>query len=293
MIIHEQVKLDPTKTTNLRKQFSAEMYKRFRRLKGLVRKALIEQNALALNAEGTTLGYRAFEFERSGNKVAAFMGWLDDMEQREIFEVKQGVPQTRAAEASWVSTYIKSAYHRGIQNAAQKIDQSIPPSAAAGLGITGDVSESLADTAFSRPVHADRVGLLYTRAYNELKGITDAMDQQISRTLAQGMAEGKNPREIARQINDRIDAIGITRARTLARTEIINAHSEGALNTYEEAHVEGVEVEAEFTTAGDARVCQECQSLEGNIYSIEEARGLIPVHPDCRCAWLPVVDTEQ
>lgn len=98
-------------------------------------------------------------------------------------------------------------------------------------------------------------GLLYTRTFNELKGITEAMDQQISRVLSEGMAQGLGPAKIARNITDRVDKIGITRARTMARTEVIRAHHVATINTYREAQVEGVRVKAEWSTAGDMRVC--------------------------------------
>jgi SPP1 gp7 family putative phage head morphogenesis protein len=73
----------------------------------------------------------------------------------------------------------------------------------------------------------------------------------------------------------------------LARTEIIRAHAEGTLNNFELAGLENVELQAEFLTAGDDRVCPICSALSGKIYSIKEARGIIPVHPNCRCTWLP------
>src|SRR5690606_28972829 len=40
-------------------------------------------------------------------------------------------------------------------------------------------------------------------------------------------------------------------------------------------------------TAGDDSVCELCGSLEGVIFTVEEARGLLPRHPNCRCAWIP------
>jgi hypothetical protein len=41
-------------------------------------------------------------------------------------------------------------------------------------------------------------------------------------------------------------------------------------------------------TAGDDRVCQNCQDIaEDGPYEIDEARGLIPAHPNCRCAFVP------
>ena len=40
-------------------------------------------------------------------------------------------------------------------------------------------------------------------------------------------------------------------------------------------------MQAEWSTAGDDRVCPECASLEGKVYTLDEIEGLIPVHPNC------------
>ena len=31
-------------------------------------------------------------------------------------------------------------------------------------------------------------------------------------------------------------------------------------------------------------------TLNGREFPVDEARGVIPVHPNCRCVWVPVVD---
>jgi SPP1 gp7 family putative phage head morphogenesis protein len=120
------------------------------------------------------------------------------------------------------------------------------------------------------------------------------MDGQISRVLAEGLAQGKGPMDIARAMVGRVEKIGITRARMIARTETIRAHAEASLNTYEEAGVMGVGVQAEFVTAQDSKVCEECEAAaENGPYSIDEARGMIPLHPNCRCAWVPIVENPR
>jgi intein/homing endonuclease len=42
-----------------------------------------------------------------------------------------------------------------------------------------------------------------------------------------------------------------------------------------------VSIKSEFVTAGDDRVCSQCEALEAQIFTIEEAQGIIPVHPSC------------
>jgi len=144
---------------------------------------------------------------------------------------------------------------------------------------------------------------LYSRTFSDLKGITSAMDTQISRVLAQGIADGKHPRDLAKLLTKTISGpmgdLGITdtlgrfipaerRAKILARTEIIRAHHAATIQEYRNYEVEGVRVKAEWMTAGDGRVCGSCAALEGNVYSLDVIESKIPLHPQCRCIALPV-----
>ena len=115
------------------------------------------------------------------------------------------------------------------------------------------------------------------------------MDAQISRTLAEGMVAGLNPKDIADNLVERVESLGLNRARMLARTEVINAHAEGTLNTLESFGIEEVTAQVELVAAMDERTCAVCEGLNGTVFTIKEARGVIPVHPNCRCTWVPVV----
>lgn len=295
-----QSRRDPTGTSGTRMKYEADMVRRFTVIKRLIREAVVSLDVLGLASPGgvssSVFGRafgmsspgpeavvrdaapppgRAFQFVRNSEKVAGFMQWLRDAAREGILEIVEGTSMTAASNASWQNIYIDSAYQKGIRDAARQ----------AGAPRNYDLRG-----AFNQPVHADRIGLIYTRAFEELRGVTDTMATQISRVLAQGLAEGRGPQAIARSMVDRVDRIGITRARVIARTETISAHSEAMLNTFEEMEVEGVSVLAEFATAGDDKVCPECEALEGREYTIQEARGLIPVHPNCRCTYIPVVE---
>ena len=270
---HAAARRDPTRTTLIRRRYEADLVRRFMRLRKAIKELVGKENAFGLSTN------QRFDFPRSSDKVDAFMRWLEEMERAGILETTRGTSLSTAAHSSWQNVYILSAYQKGIAHAA-----GLMQSAGA------DIERRWIDGAFLRPIHADRVGLIYTRAYRDLEGITDAMDQQISRILAQGLADGRHPEDLADDLADRVDKIGITRARTMARTETIAAHAEGALNTYEEAGLEGVDLLEEFATAEDNAVCPICEELaKKGPYTIDEARGLIPAHPNCRCAWLPIV----
>lgn len=269
---------DPTRTTGLRIRFEQEVNRRFRRLKNLITEAIVGKDVFGIKANAVTPSAGAFAFARSGEKVDEFMAWLRRAEEDELLSITPGTPVRSASQRAWTNVYIDSAYQKGLASAATNLGR-------AGV----EVSDRWLDSAFFRPVHADKLGLIYTRVYSDLAGITDAMDVQISRILAQGIGEGRGAMSIARDINRRVDGIGRTRARMLARTEVVSAASEASLNAYKEAGLEGVTVQAEWSTAGDDQVCEECADMEGKTFSMDEATGMIPLHPNCRCAWLPVV----
>lgn len=305
-VIHDHIKLatsaalgrDPTRTTSLRAEFVSQMDRRFRHLRGLIRIAIVVEDVFGLKDPVTitilqTPGRRRFAFPRSADKVSAFMDWLQRQIDFGILEVTQLQQIGSGVEAAWTNKFINDSYRRGVIRARSQLVRGgfdVPP-----LSETGGIG-----AAMNNPIHLDRVGLLFTRTFNELKGITDAMAQQISRVLAQGLADGLSPAVLARQLTAVIGSgLGLTdtlgrfipaqrRARILARTEIIRAHAEATLQEFRNWGVVGVTVEVEFATAGDNRVCQQCANLEGSIFTIEQASGIIPVHAQCRCAWIPV-----
>lgn len=281
------IRIDPTRTATLRKKMIADVNRRFGAIKKEIYQAIVVQDVFGLKESNHTLKVnvepKQFAFPRSADKVSAFMAWLKTMEELHILTVirkpgRLGV----AAEGAWTDVYIESAYKQGILRAGQELKK-------AGLDIPIPAGELGVDTvalSFNMPVHADAVGLLYSRTFSELKGITAAMDQQISSILAQGLLEGRNPLVIARQLNERVDKIGITRARTLARTEIVRAHHLSSIQEYENAGLTGVTIQSEWLTAG-WNVCPICAPLNGKVFEIQVIKAMIPRHPNCRCAAIP------
>ena len=273
---------DPTGTARIRARYERDMVRRFRHLRALINEAIIKQDVFGLAstvdaAFGEHLGKRAFAgFTRSESKVAEFDLWLKERVAEGILDVVEGEPLPLSAEKGWQNKYIDSAARKGARDAYTEIHGRRP-------------SEGDIQAVMQSPVHVERAGLAYTRNLEALSGITTNMSKQLRGILAQGLIDGDGPRVLARKMSNTIDGVGIKRARTLARTEVIASHADATLTSYEGEGIEGVQNEAEFSTAGDDRVCVRCAALEGTIYLIDEARGVIPVHPNCRCRWLPVI----
>jgi len=73
------------------------------------------------------------------------------------------------------------------------------------------------------------------------------------------------------------------RLNTIARTETARAQNAGYAQSMKEMGVEHLEFSA---TVG---ACDICAGMNGNKYDVDKAGDIIPVHPNCRCAMLPVV----
>lgn len=141
-----------------------------------------------------------------------------------------------------------------------------------------------------RPVTVSKLKMLASVTYTDLRSVTSAMSSQMSRIMVEGLARGDNPKVIARTMAKRVDKIGITRARMVARHNIIKTHAESQLDTLESLGHTEVSVLAEWNAASDA--CPLCQPLNGVVMTLKEARGLIPRHVNCRCAFSPIVGTK-
>lgn len=290
---------DPTRTTGLRNAFVADLNKRFNELKRVIRIAIVDQDVFGLQPQTFALtppAQKAFAFGRSKDKVEAFMRWLQSQVDKGILEVGTFTQVGSGVEQAWTNKYITDSYKRGVIRARYELDTagfSVP-----SIAQTGGVEISMAT-----PFHVDRLGLLYSRTFTELKGITGAMDLQISRVLTQGIADGDGPRLLARKLIAAIDGkkagdLGVTdtlgryipaqrRAEIMARTEVIRAHHQATVTEYKNWAVQGVVVKAEWSTAGDNRVCSQCQALEAEVFSLDIIMNMIPLHPQCRCIALP------
>lgn len=276
--------VDPTRTQGLRESFAKELRKRFRRIKGDLLKLIVDEDAFGLkpmNNQAPTINQR-WRFRTSAQKTQDFLTWLRSQLQtqflgaddREVWEryVQQGFRQ--GAGRSF-DDFKRSLARRG---RASRLQQQ--------MGFYQGTREEFLRSAFRRPVSVEKVQLLTSRVFTDLQGVTDALSTKMTRTLADGLTQGVSPLSLVKSLADDLD-IHEMRAETIARTEIVRAHAEGQLEALEELGVEEVGVTVEWDTARDGRVCPLCAPMQGVVLKVSEAKGMIPRHPNCRCAWVP------
>jgi SPP1 gp7 family putative phage head morphogenesis protein len=271
--VNAVTRYDPTRTLVLRNNFARRFRVQFNDLALSVRNAIVDNGIL--NTQNTP-----------AERVAFFMGWFDRQVGAGPLDSFLARRMGTIVTESWMNTYIQSAYQRGILRARQELRNSVRRVP------TIDESGGMA-VVFNQPQHLNMVDLLYARVYNELQGVSAFMSQQVSRVLAQALAENLSNSAIAQSLTQIIVGPARQRAQLLARTEIIRAYHTAVVQEYRNWGVEGVRVEAEWVTADDDRVCGKCEPLEGNVYSLNEIEGMIPLHVQCRCVAIPVAITKN
>ena len=282
-------KLDPSRTYALRKRFVAEMRRRTNALVREVYAQVVTRDAYGLiekEKQAARLALHAgYAFATDAQKVTAFRQWLQQQVDDKVLSVQGG----KAGEP-WTSQYVQSAYKQGAYRSYASKYKTEAERRAPGLGVTR--GEFIKEAFFS-PEMMSKVELLSTRAYESLKGITTAMASEMNRVFATALVEGRGAAKTARMLRDTVGNLTNRRALALARTEVIYAHAEGQLDGYAQLGVDTVKAEVEWSTANDGAVCEECGSMEGQVYRVSEAHGMIPLHPNCRCAWVPVEESKM
>ena len=273
---------DPSRTSVIIKLYARNMQIKLATINRAIRTALVTRDVFGFK-RGLLLHSAVFNIDIPPDKAwsvqdfagknRAFGKWLNDTLNGSFLEDTGLALDVTPA---WIQTFIRSAYSKGATTALNAIGANNPGVSTLGVQALLNI-----------PFHRDRLTALFDRNFTELKGFSASMSTNLQRIIADGLLKGDNPTTMANAISARL-GVESRRATLIARTEVIRTNADAQLNTFERFGVAKVSLEAEWITAGDDRVCEECDGMAGEVMSIEDARGMIPLHPDCRCDWLPV-----
>lgn len=180
---------------------------------------------------------------------------------------------------------IERATEQGTQHAAELLRVALPEGVAVAPSATpgqvqpvvpesirlaaGAVEQAVAVTQATAPVGQ----LLQSLAPDAAAVVADA--------LTSGLAQGQNPRVIARQMRVALGG-NLTRALTIARTETLRAYREASRTEYQA----NADVLAGWVWTADLsnRTCPSCWAQHGSVHPLDE---IMATHPRCRCTMAP------
>lgn len=116
----------------------------------------------------------------------------------------------------------------------------------------------------------------------------DALRSELSRLLNRGIVQGKNPRELARDLRKQFDT-SIYNAERLMRTETARVQQDVFLDSADQADVE------EYIFIAEPDACPICSAIDGEVFKAKDAvigENAYPIHPNCRCSQALYVDRD-
>lgn len=245
--------IDPTRTSVLRKRYRQHYRRMWQRVNAAINEYIDSVDF------SRPLAQRMVEFNR----------FVDALLQQEFGRAESDRERGVRAMATM-------AYMRGIAQANTEVEEAMPPP----------------QQAVMQADHNDAIAALILLLSTGLMGIRLGLAGQ----LLDRYQRANNAVEAKAAIRDRIQKSGRTPTDALAADGVVRGYNDALLNVYENAGTQFVGVvdeKAFWQTAEDRRVCSLCydasQRVDNGygpgIYTIAQARGLIPLHSRCRCRW--------
>ncbi len=144
------------------------------------------------------------------------------------------------------------------------------------------------------------------------KVINDETESMLRGRLSEGIQEGESIADLTDRVQEVFKGMESWRAERIARTETIRATNRAADMSYK---MSGVVSKKEWITAQDERLCEFCAAMDGTVVEVgenfldeeddfegddggemtvsyEDVNGP-PLHPNCRCCLVPVIEEEK
>lgn len=130
----------------------------------------------------------------------------------------------------------------------------------------------------------DLIGFSEAGPLRELfDGMGETVSQGFRRELIDGVALGRNPREITRLVRKEFST-GLARTLRISRTETLRAYRESTRRNYQANSdiIEGWE----WVAAKQTRTCPMCLAMDGSVHALSET---LNDHPNGRCVAIPAL----
>jgi hypothetical protein len=306
--LHDAVaKGDPTGTLDIRRKYRAALEMRWRKLGAQLRMVLVTQDMLGLGGKTTVLSLSMTSLAPDG-VLRSFQNWLDTTLKKVVLQ----------DEATYLDPMIEVTFKRALVRAMRLTkNKAMPADARETIGTLQQLTlmelQGIVEALSQRIVRLaswaqldnvkppvlirqvllaiDQVGVTRGRALIESMVVKAHSTATLDQFEAAGVKNVGLLPEVVRKPTARKrlgDAVQPAKTRG-TKTEVPSKRTVQRI-AGEEKVVEaafGTEM-VEIETAGDDLVCPECESLAADgPYTIDEARGLIPAHPWCRCAFVP------
>lgn len=156
-------------------------------------------------------------------------------------------------------------------------------------GILGD---TVSDTAAATSASVIAGASFYNATFSDRIWVhQDLLKAELAKLLRTGLIQGRNPRELARQLR-KVFNTSKYNAERLMRTEMARVQVEAQRQSYERNGFE----QYKYIACHDMKACEICKALDGKVFDVSEmapGENAPPLHPNCRCSTAAHIDDKE
>lgn len=187
-------------------------------------------------------------------------------------------------EEQWlVESYVAPAYQQGTAMAFA----NIATQSKAYKASRESIAEILKTQEYRR-----RLGFVHARVFESMNGLTALTKERMRAALVDGIAQGMNPLAVADNIKQ-ATGVALSRARTIARTEITTAMRRSRVEEGEQASEDfGLRIMMMQMSALSPTTRLSHARRHGKLFTFEQARAWMATSPNminCKCTFVEVV----
>ncbi|MFT8630727.1 minor capsid protein [Liquorilactobacillus hordei] len=111
----------------------------------------------------------------------------------------------------------------------------------------------------------------------------DALRSDLLKDMKHSLLTHHNPVTRTNELRKRY-SVARYQAERILRTESSRVMAQSGIDSIQKAGY------GKVVWVANSKACDECQSHIGEVYTLKQAQGVLPFHPNCRCAWSAYVD---
>lgn len=218
------------------------------------------------------------EAERRGEEVRP----SDVARSERLRQLLAQVEQEVGKYAEYADASIRRQQSAAIEAAGQHAEALTR--AAMGDAPTDEARLALRWNRLPREAMAELVGQLHNGAPLDvlLGELGPEASQRVKDALLEGLAMGRNPRVIARDVR-RSMGMPLTRSLRIARTEVLQSYRRAFLRNLQQN--DDVVTGWRWSASHSSRTCLACLAMDGKVFPLDKPP---PMHVQCRCSCIPV-----
>lgn len=138
----------------------------------------------------------------------------------------------------------------------------------------------------------DTIDYVQKHAFELLQGYSQKKVEELRGRLGELFLLGQANKANVRSEVERILNIGRSKAEEITQTELSRAYNIGSMNRlYEyQRHMETHVQKYWHGFKYSERTCEVCREHIGEVFELDDDSFILPIHPRCRCVWIPFLD---